>query len=89
MLNEVVVKGSSFIRKEDHILVIPDKQQVKHANTGYDLLYNLMIPSLDINKQTGKVTTFGGTVSLYINGEKQNTAIYRVSVHVIFKYRIL
>ena len=70
MLNEVVVKGSSFIRKEDHILVIPDKQQVKHANTGYDLLYNLMIPSLDINKQTGKVTTFGGTVSLYINGEK-------------------
>ena len=70
MLGEVVVKGSSFIRKDDRVLVIPDKQQVKHANTGYDLLYNLMIPSIDVNKRTGEVTTFGGSVSLYINGEK-------------------
>ena len=59
MLGEVIVKGSSFIRKEGHVLVIPDKQQVKHANTGYDLLYNLMIPSIDVNKRTGEVTTFG------------------------------
>ena len=70
ILGEIVVKGSSFIRKEGHVLVIPDKQQVKHANTGYDLLYNLMIPSIDVNKRTGEVTTFGGSVSLYINGEK-------------------
>ncbi len=70
VLGEVVVKGSSFIRKDDHVLVIPDKQQVKHASTGHDLLYNLMIPSIDVNKRTGTVSTFGGEVSLYINGEK-------------------
>ena len=70
VLGEVVVKGSSFIRKDDHVLVIPDKQQVKHASTGYDLLYNLMIPSIEVNKRTGAVSTFGGEVSLYINGEK-------------------
>ena len=70
ILNEVVVKGSSYVRKTDHVLVIPDKQQVKHAGTGYDLLYNLMIPSLEVNKRTGKVSTFGGEVALYINGEK-------------------
>lgn len=70
LLDEVVVKGSSFIRKDDHVLVIPDKQQVKHASTGYDLLYNLMIPSIEVNKRTGTVSTFGGEVSLYINGEK-------------------
>lgn len=70
MLGEVVVKGSSFIRKDDHVLVIPDKQQVKHASTGYDLLYNLMIPNIEVNKRTGTVSTFGGEVSLYINGEK-------------------
>lgn len=40
------------------------------AVQAYDLLYNLMIPSLDVNKRTGKVTTFGGEVALYINGEK-------------------
>lgn len=50
MLNEVVVKTSAYIRKKDHILVVPDKKQVKHASTGYDLLYNLMIPEIDVNK---------------------------------------
>lgn len=70
VLGEVVIKGSSFIRKDDHVLVIPDKQQVKHASTGYDLLYNLMIPNIEVNKRTGTVSTFGGEVSLYINGEK-------------------
>ena len=70
VLGEVVIKGSSFIRKDDHVLVIPDKQQVKHASTGYELLYNLMIPNIEVNKRTGTVSTFGGEVSLYINGEK-------------------
>ena len=70
ILGEIVVKGSSFIRKEGHVLVIPDKQQVKHANTGYDLLYNLMIPNIDVNRRTGTVTTLGGAVTLYINGEE-------------------
>lgn len=72
MLGEIVVKGSYFIRKEDHVLILPDKQQLKHANSGYDLLYNLMIPGIDVNRRTGEVTTFGGDVSLYINGEKAN-----------------
>lgn len=70
MLGEVVVKASAYIRKQDHVLVVPDKQQVRHANTGYDLLYNLMIPNIDVNKRTGEVSTLGGNVTLYINGEK-------------------
>lgn len=70
LLNEIVVKGQLFVRKEDHIQVIPDKQQVKHAGTGYDLLNNLMIPNIDVDVQTRKVTTFGGDVTLYIDGRK-------------------
>lgn len=70
VLGEIVVKGNSFIRQKDRILVVPDRQQVKHAHTGYDLLYNLMIPGIDVNKRTGEVNTLGGTVTLYINGEK-------------------
>ena len=42
-LGEVTVRRSTFIRKKDHLLVLPDKQQIKHAFLGYDLLYNLMI----------------------------------------------
>ena len=70
MLGEIVVKGSSFIRKEDRVLVIPDKQQVKHAGTGYDLLYNLMIPGIDVDRMRGTVSTLGGDVTLYIDGRQ-------------------
>ena len=72
VLGEVVVKGSSFIRKDDHVLVIPDKQQVKHASTGYDLLYNLMIPDINVDRKTGTVSNTTGNVILYINGEEAN-----------------
>lgn len=67
-LSEVVVKGSTFIRKKDHLLVIPDKQQKKHAFSGYDLLYNLMIPGLNVDRKSKIVTALAGTVTLYING---------------------
>lgn len=65
-LGEVKVEGQSFIRKKDRVLIIPDKQQVKHAHTGYDLLYNLMIPNVDVDRRKGSVSTLGGECqSLY------------------------
>lgn len=73
LLGEVEVKGSSFIRKDDHLMVIPGKQQVKHAGSGYDLLYNLMIPGIDVDKRSGKVTALNNSVTLYIDGRKAST----------------
>lgn len=70
LLNEVEVKASSVIHKKDHLLIIPDKQQIKHAFTGYDLLYNLMIPGLTVNRKEKAVTALTGTATLYINGIK-------------------
>lgn len=69
-LSEVEVKGSSFIQKKDHLLVIPDKQSVKHSFSGYDLLYNLMIPGLTVNRKEKSVTALSGEATLYINGLK-------------------
>ena len=71
-LGQVTVTGSTFVRKADRLVVLPEKQQVKHAATGYDLLYNLMIPGLNVDRQKGTVTSMGGMtgVSLYINGRK-------------------
>lgn len=69
-LDAVTVIGSSFIQKKDHLLVIPDKQQIKHAFNGYDLLYNLMIPGLTIDKKKKTVTSMAGEATLYINGVK-------------------
>lgn len=69
-LGEVEVKGQSYIRLKDRVLIIPDKRQVKHASTGYDLLYNLMIPGMDVDRRGGIVSNFKGDVALYINGRK-------------------
>lgn len=70
MLGEVEVKGSSFIRQKDRVLIIPEEQQIKHSSTGYDLLYNLMIPGVSVNLQKGTVSTLLGEATLYINGQK-------------------
>ena len=69
-LKEVEVKAQSFVRLEDRMMVFPEKQQVRHAYTGYDLLDNLMIPGVNVDRHEGKVTTFAGEVTLYINGRQ-------------------
>lgn len=69
-LNDVVVRGSSIIRKDTHLQVIPDKQIYKHTSNGYELLYDLMIPNLQIDRQKGTVRTIGGSVTLYIDGRR-------------------
>lgn len=68
LLDGVEIKGSSFIQKKDHLLVIPDRQQIKHAYSGYDLLYNLMIPGVSVNRREGTVATSQGAATIYING---------------------
>lgn len=69
-LKEVTVTANSVIQKKDHLLIIPDKQQIKHAYTGYDLLYNLMIPGVSVDRRQGTVSTSKGGATLYINGRR-------------------
>ncbi|MCI7070738.1 MAG: carboxypeptidase-like regulatory domain-containing protein [Bacteroides pyogenes] len=66
ILEEVTITGSSFIQKKDHLLVLPNKTQMKHAFSGYDLLYNLMIPGLTIDRGKKTVTSMTGNATLYI-----------------------
>ena len=70
LLDAITVTSSSFIRKKDHLLVIPDRKQIRHSFTGYDLLYNLMIPGLTVDRKNKTVTTMTGEATLYINGIK-------------------
>ena len=69
-LDEVVVKTSYLTRKDDHILAIPTKEQRKHAVTGYDLLSNLMVPGVSVDRLKGSVTTPNGAATLYIDGRE-------------------
>ena len=69
-LKEIEVKALPIVHLDDRMLVFPEKQQVRHAYTGYDLLDNLMLPGVKVDRHEGKVTTFRGDVTLYINGRK-------------------
>ena len=69
-LDEVVVKTSYLTRKDDHILAIPTKEQRKHAVTGYDMLSNLMVPGVSVDRLKGSVTTPNGAATLYIDGRE-------------------
>lgn len=69
-LDEVVVKASYLTRKDDHILVIPTKEQRKHAVTGYELLSNLMIPGVSVDRTNGNITSPAGAATLYIDGRE-------------------
>ncbi|MDE6809858.1 MAG: outer membrane beta-barrel family protein [Muribaculaceae bacterium] len=69
-LGEVTVTASNFIRKDDCIIAIPTKMQRKHAVNGYDLLRNLMIPGITVDRSNGNVTTPAGTSTVYIDGRE-------------------
>lgn len=69
-LNEITIKATSFVRQNNKILIYPDKAQIKHSVTGYDVLYRLMIPEIDVDRLEGKVSTTGGEATLYIDGRK-------------------
>ena len=57
LLNEVVVKGHSMIVDKDKSMYFPSKAQRKSANTGSRLLYNMMIPEIKVDRNTGTATT--------------------------------
>ncbi|WP_303228435.1 carboxypeptidase-like regulatory domain-containing protein, partial [Parabacteroides goldsteinii] len=63
LLNDVTITASSFIKKNDHLLIIPDKKQIKNSFSGYDVLYNLMIPGLTVNRKTKTVNAVTGGAS--------------------------
>lgn len=69
-LDEVVVKASYLSREDDHIVAMPTKEQRKHAVTGFDLLNNLMIPGISVDRLKGIVTTPVGNATLYIDGRE-------------------
>lgn len=70
-LNEIVVSASRIIKASDgHITVLPNKEEKRHSFGGIDLLANMMIPGVSVDRSSGKVSAVFGDVSLYINGIK-------------------
>lgn len=69
-IDEVVVKGDRVTLKDNGLAIIPSKDQLQLSNSGYDLIHNLMIPGVDVDRFNGSITKLGQNVAIYIDGRK-------------------
>ncbi len=72
-LNEVVVSGTQMTRTTDKIVFFPSKEQLRNSSDGYNALATMMIPSLDVDPFTKKVSTLRGNTTLLINGREASS----------------
>lgn len=70
-LGEVTVSASNVLQRVDRQIILPSESQLKRSFGAYDLLDNLGISRLQIDKFTNSMSiSGGGTVQTRINGIK-------------------
>ena len=70
-LKGVTVEAARVIEKVDRQIIFPTKEQVKTATNGYELLDNMSLPTIIVNRADRKVLSLkGGGVQLRINDIK-------------------
>lgn len=67
-LSEIVIEAPKVIRKADMDVYYPSKSAVDNSQNGFQLINNLMIPTLSISDALGTIQAAGQSVQLRING---------------------
>ncbi len=67
-LKEIVVSAKNVTRVDDHLLVLPTKNQKAHAFNAFEALDNVMIPGLQVSGES--ISYMGKGTVLYLNGMK-------------------
>ena len=71
LLKGVTIEAARVVEKVDRQIIFPTKEQVKTASNGYDLLDNLSLPTIIVNRAERKVLSLkGGDVQIRINDVK-------------------
>lgn len=71
LLKGVTVEAARVVEKVDRQIIFPTKEQVKTASNGYDLLDNLSLPTIIVNRAERKVLSLkSGDVQIRINDVK-------------------
>ncbi len=73
-LEGVTVSRQYIQQTADHYNCIPTAKQRRHSHSGLELVRNMMIPGVDVDTESGTISTPAGAVTLYINGRE---ATYR------------
>ncbi len=69
-LDEVTVMADRVVKSEYGLMIFPRKDDLKFAASGQDVLYNIMLPGINVNRLTGNITHMGEEVPVYINGRQ-------------------
>lgn len=71
LLKGVTIEAARVVEKVDRQIIFPTKEQVKTASNGYDLLDNLSLPTIIVNRAERKILSLkGGDVQIRINDVK-------------------
>ena len=69
-LDEVTVMADRVVKSKYGLMIYPRKDDLKFATSGQDVLYNIMIPGINVNRQSKNITHMGEEVAVYINGRQ-------------------
>lgn len=73
-LNEVTVSAAHYVNQIDRKIIFPDENQIKKSTDGVDLLRNLLLSGIEIDRVSNSITgTRGGAAELRINGVKASS----------------
>lgn len=73
-LDEVEVTASNVIVGDGNVTYIPTKKQVNGANTDTGLLFNMMIPQLNVNVMDNTVNTVdNSSLAIFVDGRQADT----------------
>lgn len=73
-LEELTVVADRVVKRKDGMNITPRKRDLDFASSGYDALYNIMIPGINVDRMNGKVTRLGSEVAVYIDGRKADSS---------------
>lgn len=73
-LDEVTVMADRVVKSKYGLMIYPSKDDLKFATSGQDVLYNIMIPGINVNRQSKNITHMGEEVPIYINGRQASYA---------------
>ena len=70
-LGEVTISASSYVNQIDRKIIFPDEKQIAKSTDGMDLLRNLQLSGIDINRLDKTISgARGGKADVRINGKQ-------------------
>lgn len=66
LLDEVIVESQSIVRTKDYVLIRPTKNERSHATNAMEMLGNVMLPGVEVNKSG--ISVLNQAAGIFLDG---------------------